>query len=164
MYFGTVYNTQAYLEQQFLSLVQALETYHRRIMVDRNLPEEEHQRRKREILDAVPEEHRNWLEDKLKYSHEPSLRRRLMEIFDRHSEGVASAVGDSRKDRKAFIHKVWLNRNYRTHHDKDLESQAVRGEDLYRLNQKLKLLLEVCLMGEIGFEPDKVRELVLARR
>ena len=46
LYFGTVYNPQAFLEQQVLSLVQALEVYHRRIMTTPELPAEEHERRK----------------------------------------------------------------------------------------------------------------------
>jgi ApeA N-terminal domain 1 len=32
LFLGTVYNLQAYIEQQFLSLVTALEVYHRRTM------------------------------------------------------------------------------------------------------------------------------------
>lgn len=80
-----------------------------------DLPEEKHEKRKQEILEAVPDEHKDWLEGKLKYSNEPNLRRRLREIFDKYPESVDFVVGDSKKDSKGFINGVVNTRNYRTY-------------------------------------------------
>ena len=52
-------------------------------------------------------------------------------------------------------------RNYQTHHDEDLKERAADGEDLYRLTQKLKMLLEVCLLTEIGFNLEEIKALFL---
>jgi len=163
LYFGTIYAPRAYLRQKFLSLIQGLEAYHRRALGTLDLPEEEHQERLEDILDAVPDDHRSWLEGKLGYSNEPSLRKRLKEIFQRDLESVRPIVGDSNKDRDRFMHKVVETRNYLTHFDKSKESVAARGEELYRITRRLKSLLEICLLREIGFEGDRMAK-ILARR
>jgi len=38
LYFGTLYNRDMYAEQRFLSLVMALESYHRKVTNNRELP------------------------------------------------------------------------------------------------------------------------------
>jgi hypothetical protein len=40
----------------------------------------------KEILTAVPDQYRQWLEEKLKYSNELSLRKRMKELLGRHSD------------------------------------------------------------------------------
>jgi hypothetical protein len=37
---------------------------------------------------------------------------------------------------------------------------AIRGADLYPINQKLTKLLEACLMAELGFEDEKIRRAI----
>jgi HEPN superfamily Apea-like protein len=122
-----MYNPKAYLRHQFLSLVQALEAYHRRITKTFELPDEEHQQRMSDILAAVGAEHRDWLEEKLRYSNEPGLRKTLREIFDACPDSVAVIVGDRNKDRRGYIHKVWATRNYLTHYD---EGPGASGRSL----------------------------------
>jgi hypothetical protein len=46
------------LGQQFLNLVQALEVYHRRVINTPDMSEEEHEKRREEILETVPDHHR----------------------------------------------------------------------------------------------------------
>jgi hypothetical protein len=161
LYFGTMYNPRAYLRHQFLSLVQGLEAYHRRALVTTEVPEE-HQVRLQEILDSVPNRYRSWLEGELAHSHEPNLRRRLNEILGRDPASVKLILGN-RKDRDSFVHKVVETRNYLNHFDKSKELIAEREEGLYRITRKLKSLLEVCLLWEIGFEGDRMTK-ILSRR
>ena len=164
LFLGTVYNPRSYLEQHFLNLVQALEVYHRKVLFVPDLPKEEHERRVEEILDATPEQHKSWLERKLKVVSEPSLNQRLQEIFKRHLGIVESEVGKKKKVRAEFIEKVVATRNYRTHFDDSKKDKAARGEELYRVMQKLNLLLEACLMEEIGFSQEETKKAVLGIR
>ncbi len=129
-----------------------------------DLPKEEHERRVEEILDATPEQHKSWLERKLKVVSEPSLNQRLQEIFKRHLGIVESEVGKKKKVRAEFIEKVVATRNYRTHFDDSKKDKAARGEELYRVMQKLNLLLEACLMEEIGFSQEETKKAVLGIR
>jgi hypothetical protein len=160
LYLGTIYNPQSYIEQRFLNLVQALEVYHRRASPSSELKEEEHEKRKEEILEAVPDQHKAWLEEKLEYSNEPNLARRLKEVIRRYEKSAYSVTGDNSKDRGRFVYKVVTTRNYHTHFDKSKEVEAAQGEELYRITQKLKLLIEICLLGEIGFEAERIKDLI----
>jgi hypothetical protein len=164
LYLGTVYNPQMFLEQRFLNLLQALEAYHRRTTTTLDLPEDQHEKRMEAIFGAVPEEHREWLEGKLRYSIELNLRKRIKHIFDEHPQTVDSVVGSSSKDKKTFINKILDTRNYRTHFDESLEDRAARGEELHRINDKLRHLMEMCLMAEIGFDDDEITKAVAGVR
>jgi hypothetical protein len=163
LFLGTVYNPSAFIEQQFLSLVTALEVYHRRSIAAPN-PPEKHDTRKREILEATPDKHRVWLERELRFSHEPNLEARLHEIFGKNLEVTQAIVGRKKKARADFIKEVVNARNYRAHFDERLEGRAARGVNLHPINQKLTLLLEGCLMAEIGFEADEIKNAILSVR
>jgi hypothetical protein len=86
LYFGIIHSSNMYVDHKFLSLMQALETYHRRILGGNELSENHHNKRILEILTAVPDQYRQWLEEKLKYSNELSLRKRMKELLGRHSD------------------------------------------------------------------------------
>ncbi len=157
LFLGTVYNPKSYLEQQFLSLVQALEVYHRRALYVPDLPKEEHEMRVEEILDSAPERHEGWLRQKLQVVSEPSLSERLHKILKIHRGISDHVVGKKGEARDEFVNKVVWTRNYRTHFDEDKKDRAARGEELYRISQKLRLLLEACLMQEVGFDPNETK-------
>jgi len=149
LYFGTIYSRDMYLEFQFLSLVMALEVYHRRMIRKEDIPSIEHKKRIEEILTNTPDKYQNWLKEKLTYSNEPSLRKRIKEICEKLKNiGYLTNLISKKKD---FIDKVVNTRNYFVHYDQSLEDKALKGTELYWLIQKLKVLVEICLLKEIGF-------------
>jgi len=149
LYFGTIYSGDMYLEFQFLSLIMALEVYHRIIIRNEDIPSKEHEERVEQILTNTPDKYRNWLKEKLTYSNEPSLRKRIKEIYDRVKNlGYITALIPKKKD---FVDKVVNTRNYFVHYDQSLKERALKGTELYWLIQKLKALVEICLLKEIGF-------------
>jgi hypothetical protein len=148
-YFGPMYYPM-YLELRFLWYTQAVESYHRRVIGNCVLPETEHAKRMLEVMNAVPQNHRDWLDDELKYSNEPSFRRRLRELF---SKFPWIDPGD-----KAFISKVVVTRNYLTHYDTDLKESAASGEELYAVSLKFELLIKAILLTELGF--DAVKDMI----
>jgi hypothetical protein len=151
LYFGAIYNRQAFLEQRFLSLMQAIETFHRRTSTETELPPTDHERRLEEILTAAPEMHRDWLSGKLTYSNELTLRKRLSDVLGRCPKVVSKLV-----KKKSFIHQVYTARNYLTHYDQALEAEAPKGLDLYPLTVQLQALVEMCLFLELGFDCAEV--------
>ena len=164
LYFATAYGSQAYLDDRFLSLVQGVEAYHRRALGTTELPEGEHERRIKEVLGATPEAHKGWLRGKLAYSNEPSLRKRLKEISRHDREVMEPIFGDSKKERVNFVGKVVDTRNYLTHYDESKKDEAAVGRELYELTEKLKSVLEVCLLREVGFEGDSLKEVLSRKR
>jgi hypothetical protein len=73
-------------------------------------------------------------------------------------------VGRKKKVRADFIRQVVDARNYRVHFGERLAGRAARGATLYPINQNLTKLLEACLMAEIGFDDNKIRDAVLGLR
>lgn len=159
LHFGTLYNPRMYLEQRFLSLIQAIESFHQRIHGGEYLSVKEYEpvydALVRAIPDWVKDDFRESLKNKLKYGNEFSLRKRLKEIFDKYHEILNGFI----ENKNAFIEKVVDTRNYQTHHDEDLKERAASGSDLYHLTQKQKLLLEICLLTELGFSSTEIKGL-----
>ena len=160
IYFGTLYNPSKYLDFNFLALIQALEAYHRRATDETDIPASEHVARIEAILEAAPAPCRQWLSEKLQYSNELSLRRRLKQLFAQCSFLLDELVSDS----KATINAIYNNRNYLTHYDKNLADRTARGDRLLYLVEVLKLLLQACLLRELGFTEVKIKEFLSRSR
>lgn len=156
LFFSIRYSPQMYLENQFLNVSQALESYHRRRLGNHELPEQEHKKRLESIVSQTPEEHKEWLEQRLKYSYEPSFRKRIKDLVSRGTEIILPLVGN----KKAFINKVYETRNYYTHYDLSLKERATRGNELYWVIQSLSFLIQVCFLQELGFSSEKSTELI----
>ena len=152
LYSTTVYGVPTYLENEFLNMVQALESYHRRFASNYELRTEEHQKRIEEIVGAVKEDYRDWLRNQLQFSNELSLRKRLRDIVDRYASAIERTIGN----KEEFVETVISARNYQTHYDEKLKSRAASGQNLFRITQVLKLLLEMCLVEELGFDRGQV--------
>jgi hypothetical protein len=151
LYFGAIFNRHAFLEQRFLSLMQAIETYHRRTSTETDIPRNEHERWLEEILSAVPESDRERLATKLEHSNELVLRKRLDEIV-----ALCPVITEKIVTQKSFAHRVRVARNYLTHFDPSLEQQAPKGLALYPLTVQLQALVEMCLLLEIGFDSQEI--------
>lgn len=156
LYFATLWNPRMYLEDRFLSLVRAIESFHRRIYGGKYLTDEDYGGVYDSLTAAIPggisSELKERLKEYLKYGNEFSLRKRLKEIFDKYQ-----VLNEFIENRDGFVEKVVNTRNYLTHYDKDLEKQAAKGEELYYLTEKIKLCVEVLLFTELGFTLDEVK-------
>ena len=159
LYFGTLYGRFVYLNLKFLCLVQALEAYHSRTTTNQELAPEEHDKRVSRILRAVPTEYKDWLQNELTYSNEPSLRRRLKELYDTFSVTLKALNAN----KKSFINRVVDTRNYLTHYDVDLKRKSAKGKELFIITERLRILVEMCLMKEIGFDLEEINNLICKR-
>lgn len=164
LYFGTRYNPNIYREHRFLSIIQAIESYHRRILGGKYLSDDDYQKIYEKMVMKIPDEvkddHKDSLNSKLKFGNEYSLRKRLNEIFKEYNYNLQMFI--TNKD--IFINNAVDTRNYLVHYVKNLEDNAASGNNLIRLTQKLKVLLEICLLAEIGFTPNEIRKLLIRNR
>lgn len=154
--FGTEYNQAMYTSQRFLNLVQGLEAYHRRRFPNEVLPAEQHRSRVDEVVNAAPKEHQAWLKEALRWSNEPSLKQRLVQIFERVGQCVSALIPDGER----FIRRVRDTRNYLTHFDPSLADRAARGQDLYRLTLQVRYLLIAVILQDIGFSEQETKRLL----
>jgi len=158
LYFGTLYNPHMYLEHSFLSLVQALESYHRRVIGSSELPEIEHEKRVNSILESSPHEYKKWLKGLLKYSNEPRLRARLIEILELYPQ-----IRESKRNRDIFFNVVVKIRNHLTHYtnpdDEIIKTVLKDRQQFYDIVQNLKSLMELCFLTELGFDENKITDM-----
>ncbi|MBK5261609.1 MAG: hypothetical protein JJE17_03425 [Peptostreptococcaceae bacterium] len=155
LYFGTIYNREMFLEQRFLSLVQALESYHRRTRNNSEVEDEKHKIRIDSVLNSVHREHREWLKSKLRYSNEPGLRKRLKELF----AGIDIFENlESSKKRRLFISKICDTRNYLTHYDVTLRKNSFKDKELVAVCEELKVIILFCLLVETGLDTSYIKE------
>ncbi|OLE53288.1 MAG: hypothetical protein AUG51_13805 [Acidobacteria bacterium 13_1_20CM_3_53_8] len=154
LFFGVMYNSSMYVEQEFLNIVQAVESYHRRRMKNNVLPKEQHKARVEAILSGITDEHKDWLKELLTYSNEPRLKHRLLELADKADIILSPLI----TDKEEFAKKVKNTRNYFTHYDPSLKAKAAHGSELYLLTIKLSYMLQACFLLELGFSQEKCIE------
>jgi hypothetical protein len=156
LFLVSLFQPRIFLELQFLSLSQAVESLHSRTFPHYELPRDQHGARIKEIVDTVPEAHRQWVQEKLAYSNKATFRQSITELLRTLPDELRRAIGDE----EAFAKKVHRTRNYLTHWDPDLERDAARGEELIRLKMALKVVLEALLLNELGFDKSQVALLI----
>jgi len=158
LYFSILYNPYLFIESEFINVITALEIYHRRFLSNKELPEDVFNQRISEIINSVENKYEKWLKRKLKFANEPNLERRLRDIIDRNNSIISIILGD-RDEVARFINNAVATRNYFTHYDKRLENKSVKGDELIELTEKLKIIIEICFLIELGFEVKDIEEL-----
>ena len=161
LYFGTMRSPFMYVEHRFLNMFQALESFDRRTF---QVPPEKLQARKERldrILNAVSNmKERAWLEQALRHSDEPAAADRIRHIVESlHADWLLS---------KPNIDLAASLRNYYTHFDPKIEARLPPIEErvlaMHDLAVRLRVLCELVLLNSIGFDIEKVHELIKATR
>jgi hypothetical protein len=158
LYFSVKRHANIPVEHQFLFLIQAIETFHRRTISNQAEDPDQHARRIIAILFAVPSQFRKWLCRRLgDYSNEPSLVQRLREVYDLMPATVQSQLGD----RKRFARTMADTRNYLTHFNDQLRSRAFTtvGE-LWGSTQQLGGVLKMLFIRTLGLDPEETLKTV----
>jgi hypothetical protein len=104
---------------------------------------------------AIPKDIRDVYKQRLRYMNEYSLRKRLNQILDMLGDITTTIIPDT----KGFTDSVVRTRNYLTHYsEENADNVDVSGQNLYVLGQKLRSLLELCLLHEIGFSQTQLQK------
>jgi len=105
------------------------------------------------------------LNGKLKYANEYSLRKRLRELVNHLTANDFSPNFIApRRAARIFIEKVCDTRNYLTHYSQALQGRVVEGEELFMLTMRLRGLLEIFLLEELGFDYETIRKMISKNR
>jgi hypothetical protein len=151
LYFATKSGRELYVENRFLMLIQALEALHRGLSVATVFSDDEYSNFCDVLEAAAPPKFREWLQLRLKYGNEPSLRRRLRELF----EAFGAFYGQP-KHIDTWVSRIVDARNYATHHDPELKLRAARGSDLLELCDVLETLIQLHMCLLCGLSRDEV--------
>lgn len=157
LFFGTFYNPGMYLQFQFLSLMQALESFHRVTKGGKYLSNEDWNPFRATLSCAISTDlesgHRESLKSRIKYGNEYSLRKRISELLETIDAKTLSLLSPTDK---YFTGVVVDTRNYLTHYDDELKNVSLKNADLYWANQRLRILITVLLLKEIGVQEDLI--------
>lgn len=160
----TVYKPSMYLEHKFLNLIQAIESYHRRMHNGKYLSDNNYVQIYEKLIEAIPkdtdESFRENLKQRLKYHNEFSLWKRLKEVLGMCGDVTKLLIHNNKK----FIKDVVEMRNFLTHYTKDLETKIQEDERLIDFFLQLKFILEICLLIELGIRMEKIRFLISRNR
>ena len=153
LYFATVYHDEMYIRNQFLSLVIALESYHRNLYNDYYYMEGD------EYCELV-----GWLEEEMPdvaakprildllrsgMGNEYSLKDRLEEITADHA-----AVLDGLMDVYTTVRDIRDVRHEIAHGDEEERDL----QELHQLSQRMQVIIEVCLLRALGLDEEHIRE------
>ncbi|WP_196800027.1 MULTISPECIES: HEPN domain-containing protein [unclassified Thioalkalivibrio] len=154
LYFATRAPRQLYLENRYLMLAQAVETLHRKMFTDVFYEKDEYAELSAAVMEGVPQKFQWWVQARLQYGNELSLRQRLKRLFSGHEEifGGKSKV-------KYLISKIVTTRNYLTHYDESLKDLAASGSEMHNLCLALELLLQIHFCRMVGFSQDDVHQI-----
>jgi hypothetical protein len=152
-FFSALYDPLMHVNQRFISMCRALEGYHRTRFTNKELPTAEFRARVKTVVSASPAELQDWVEQKIQYANEPSLKKRLEDVYDRYRR-VIDHYGAG--DMQAVIKKIVDTRNNLTHPDAVRHEKLPSAKDMLFLVFILERFVVICLLSEIGFSDDEM--------
>lgn len=156
LYFAYKFGAQRYIDGRFLSLAQGIETLHRRNSTKTVMPPAEFSNLVQELLKSCPSDRKEWLNSRIAYSNEISLRQRLVEMIE-----PFQLIYGTEERVSLFIRGVVDTRNYLTHYDERLSEKAARGGvDLWRLCMKLEVLFQLHFLRLMGLSNEFIANIV----
>lgn len=151
LYFAAKTGAHRYLEGRFLSLAQAIETYHRRTSSERLWDESEFNALVEELVDTCRDDRKDWLYGRLRHGNEISLGTRVKRIIEPFKGKFGTA-----KDRNRLIRDIVDTRNYLTHFDPSLADRAAGGQQLWVLCTRLEAIIQLHFLQALGFTSDEI--------
>ncbi|MCI5144534.1 MAG: hypothetical protein D3923_03185 [Candidatus Electrothrix sp. AR3] len=157
LYSSVTRTKDQYIDEEFLSLSQAVEIYHRLRLSNTVLPQEEWQKKVNKILEKVQnKDEQKWLKEKLFLSNIPPLQNRLEELLDKLEPTTSLLVAD----KKGFAELVKHTKYHLIRWDTKEKKKATSYSDLYFVSRTLRYLITACLLKELGFDSVKIAELL----
>lgn len=161
LYFAVLFNPSLYINHRFLFLAQALEVYHstHAEFVGCVQPKADFRERRDRIVQAVPPEEKEWLEEKLHYANQKTLAQRLSEILAKNKTEADQFISNL----QCFAAAVKNTRNYHTHFDEELKEKGKVTDDmeaLVRLVSQMETLLSVCILKDLGITGAPIARII----
>lgn len=149
-----------HLPMEFLKMVQALESYSRRMRKATIISPEEHQERINRIVSHFEDgdEDKEWIIDVLKTPvlNEPSCSQRITNLI----KETAVDLGIEKKKVKSIAYKIVTTRNYYTHFNEKLLHDIFSDHDAFYSIALMKNVLKVVLCRELSIELPNMKDIL----
>jgi hypothetical protein len=142
---------------EFLSLMQALEGFHRALGGGLYASEEDYEQVKTLLIGAIPNtvtsDHREALKSRINYGNEISLRKRLNELVQRIEARLREQIlGDG-----GVVPNNWVHtRNYYTHWDEASRDSVLSPIEMHRAHVRMRHLLRALYLGFVGIPQSSI--------
>lgn len=179
LYLRLTYIPKQHINDFFLSLAQAIEAFHglahSGAHIDKKVYKKVIRKTLEEAVDSIPDsipqegekgdldlrEYKRILkEEKLSHLNQFSLRERLEEIINEYRPCLPDNFFTSLEDQSDFLKKIRKTRNHLTHLSSIKDQHVASGQELLPLIRKLKVLLEVCLLKQLGLKDMNIKEII----
>lgn len=156
LYFSVMRHSDMPVEHQFIFLVQAVESFHRRRGSNEVDTPGDHERRVLDIFISLPKRLHEWLGRVIgDHSNEPRLAQRLREVHDLMPPRVQMLLGD----KKGFARLIADTRNYLTHFDDAIKPRALTSVgEVWGGTQQLAGVLKLLFIQTLGLDQTQVLE------
>ncbi|MGB3695114.1 MAG: HEPN domain-containing protein, partial [Spirulinaceae cyanobacterium] len=175
----TVYTPSLYLHYGFLNIIQALEVYHgnkyKGTYQENKTYKEGVYKKLLEVIENFPSDNpdsgygisddfRAALKGKLNFLNQNSLQTRLGEIVEDITCLLPDDfIGDTQA-KKEFIRKASNTRHALAHHNKKQKKKAAKEQELRQLFHTLTVILQACLLRELGLADESIKSLIKRNR
>lgn len=149
LFFSATSDRTYYNDSKFLSLAQALESFHRRTSDKVLWPKEEFKPIRKELVERCPKTYRERVGQCLSFAHEIPLLTRLIQML-KPMDGLVFENNEMERVAK------WIRdtRNYLTHYDKSLEGKSAKGRDMLYLIEVMSLAFEIQMLKILGISDE----------
>lgn len=158
---GTLYKPSQFLENHFLTLMHALEAFHRRTTESQYVTAKEYASYRAKIVAGIPADVPRPLREKLKstlrWANEFSLRKRLTDIL----KGLAPETRSMLHADEKWVGNLVDTRNYYTHYTEDLGKLSMTHLAMAMSLPRLKALLLILLLRHLGIPEERAIEFVM---
>lgn len=155
LYISCLSNQYVNPDAKFLAIMQAAENLLEYEEGEFGIEESEYENLKSTLITSCPAEHKEWLENILKYANKPSLRRKLKTLV----QPFRTLFGNE-GERQQLVKLAKDTRDYLTHYDERMAGHAAKGRELHALKYKIEKAFEFKLMLLMGFDADKIISIV----
>ena len=155
LYFASRSGFRMFQEHIFLTLIQGLESLHRRTSGVKPSRDKKVEDVVNEALNCLSEEKREILKSVVKHHGETNLRKRLKLLMKPFND-----LFGAKNKRISFIHRVVETRNYLTHYDNERNENQNYGEGLFKLSEHLEALFQLEFLRLIGVDSERIRSIV----
>jgi hypothetical protein len=156
IYFGMQYAPPAYVDTNFLGMIESLALYYTRRQ-DGVAQRDEEARRYTELLTKLSPGDAEWIRRHIWVRPFPPLQDTLAKLLKEHADLMNPLL---RTEQQRFINEVMNTAHYIIKRDPELGFAVSRGGDLYWMMVRLRMLMKLCILGEMGVPTEKARSFV----
>ena len=152
------YSSRLFIETRFLNVAQALESLHSILFDNQYIPKDEFKRRKEILLNATPDELKDWTIEILAGANYKRFKLKILELIEKKESLLSECI----LDKERFVQHIRDTRNEFVHQSKQ-KWTLHKKEELASAIFLLSYLFEAYLLEIIGFSDEEIIELFKPR-